>query len=210
MAGIVNPKPFLAQLTGNSVLVKLKWGMEYKGAWRVAPLPFLATRSLARSTKLLQLTHHPPRPSALHRRHPCLRRLVHESAARKHGGVHRRRVRREPGGGAHSLQQCAIHPRSARRGGGGGGGQRDEGVTGAGLHDGRGGCYSWCLHACCAGGGSGDGASGRGRWLGGELAGCRDAGCSASSRSSSSSSSRQGDHCCCAIANRYAYTHACK
>jgi len=63
MAGIVNPKPFLAQLTGNSVLVKLKWGMEYKGAWRVAPLPFLATRSLARSTKLLQLTH-PPRPPA--------------------------------------------------------------------------------------------------------------------------------------------------
>jgi len=27
----VNPKPFLAQLTGKSVLVKLKWGMEYKG-----------------------------------------------------------------------------------------------------------------------------------------------------------------------------------
>ena len=32
MASIVNPKPFLAQLTGKSVLVKLKWGMEYKGA----------------------------------------------------------------------------------------------------------------------------------------------------------------------------------
>lgn len=28
---IVNPKPFLADLTGKSVLVKLKWGMEYKG-----------------------------------------------------------------------------------------------------------------------------------------------------------------------------------
>ena len=27
----VNPKPFLAELTGKSVIVKLKWGMEYKG-----------------------------------------------------------------------------------------------------------------------------------------------------------------------------------
>jgi len=27
----VNPKPFLAQLTGKLVHVKLKWGMEYKG-----------------------------------------------------------------------------------------------------------------------------------------------------------------------------------
>eukprot|EP00634_Sargassococcus_sp_CCMP2135_P016199 CAMPEP_0198656510 /NCGR_PEP_ID=MMETSP1467-20131203/9946_1 /TAXON_ID=1462469 /ORGANISM="unid. sp., Strain CCMP2135" /LENGTH=92 /DNA_ID=CAMNT_0044392553 /DNA_START=80 /DNA_END=358 /DNA_ORIENTATION=+ len=28
---IVNPKPFLNDLTGQDVLVKLKWGMEYKG-----------------------------------------------------------------------------------------------------------------------------------------------------------------------------------
>jgi len=28
---IINPKPFLADLTGKSVLVKLKWGMEYEG-----------------------------------------------------------------------------------------------------------------------------------------------------------------------------------
>lgn len=27
----VNPKPFLTNLTGNSCIVKLKWGMEYKG-----------------------------------------------------------------------------------------------------------------------------------------------------------------------------------
>lgn len=26
-----NPKPFLAELTGKGVVVKLKWGMEYKG-----------------------------------------------------------------------------------------------------------------------------------------------------------------------------------
>ncbi|CAB9497748.1 Small nuclear ribonucleoprotein F [Seminavis robusta] len=28
---IVNPKPFLADLTGKTVRVKLKWGMEYEG-----------------------------------------------------------------------------------------------------------------------------------------------------------------------------------
>lgn len=27
----INPKPFLNSLTGKSVLVKLKWGHEYKG-----------------------------------------------------------------------------------------------------------------------------------------------------------------------------------
>ena len=27
----LNPKPFINNLTGKSVLVKLKWGMEYKG-----------------------------------------------------------------------------------------------------------------------------------------------------------------------------------
>ncbi|KAI8805889.1 hypothetical protein BJ742DRAFT_389233 [Cladochytrium replicatum] len=28
---LVNPKPFLNDLTGKPVIVKLKWGMEYKG-----------------------------------------------------------------------------------------------------------------------------------------------------------------------------------
>eukprot|EP01103_Thecamoeba_quadrilineata_P001559 TRINITY_DN11409_c0_g1_i1.p1 TRINITY_DN11409_c0_g1~~TRINITY_DN11409_c0_g1_i1.p1 ORF type:complete len:100 (-),score=10.93 TRINITY_DN11409_c0_g1_i1:117-371(-) len=27
----INPKPFLNELTGKPVIVKLKWGMEYKG-----------------------------------------------------------------------------------------------------------------------------------------------------------------------------------
>ena len=27
----INPKPFLASLTGKKVAVKLKWGMEYRG-----------------------------------------------------------------------------------------------------------------------------------------------------------------------------------
>ncbi len=31
MSAIVNPKPFLMSLVGQPVVVKLKWGMEYKG-----------------------------------------------------------------------------------------------------------------------------------------------------------------------------------
>ena len=31
MSGLVNPKPFLEDLTGKPVVVKLKWGQEYKG-----------------------------------------------------------------------------------------------------------------------------------------------------------------------------------
>jgi len=31
MSGPINPKPFVKDLTGKAVLVKLKWGMEYKG-----------------------------------------------------------------------------------------------------------------------------------------------------------------------------------
>ena len=30
----LNPKPFLSELTGKAVIVKLKWGMEYKGELR--------------------------------------------------------------------------------------------------------------------------------------------------------------------------------
>lgn len=31
----VNPKPFLNNLTGKTVIVKLKWGMEYKGTMQL-------------------------------------------------------------------------------------------------------------------------------------------------------------------------------
>jgi len=31
MSAPINPKPFINDLTGKAVLVKLKWGMEYKG-----------------------------------------------------------------------------------------------------------------------------------------------------------------------------------
>ncbi|KAL0491125.1 small nuclear ribonucleoprotein F [Acrasis kona] len=31
LENLVNPKPFLNDLTGKAVVVKLKWGLEYKG-----------------------------------------------------------------------------------------------------------------------------------------------------------------------------------
>ena len=50
----VNPKPFLQELTGKPCIVKLKWGMEYKGA---------CPRGLSLRCpvgKRLSLTQHPP------------------------------------------------------------------------------------------------------------------------------------------------------
>ena len=35
----VNPKPFLNSLTGKSVMVKLKWGHEYKGKTKLYQYP---------------------------------------------------------------------------------------------------------------------------------------------------------------------------
>ena len=43
MAGIVNPKPFLSELTGKPIMVKLKWGMEYKGTLSAATRSCIAT-----------------------------------------------------------------------------------------------------------------------------------------------------------------------
>ena len=40
----VNPKPFLNDLTGKPVIVKLKWGMEYKGALLLVLLLFESSR----------------------------------------------------------------------------------------------------------------------------------------------------------------------
>ena len=38
----VNPKPFLNELTGKVVVVKLKWGMEYKGMYTATHILDLA------------------------------------------------------------------------------------------------------------------------------------------------------------------------
>lgn len=40
----VNPKPFINDLTGKQVIVKLKWGMEYKGALLGPPARLPAPR----------------------------------------------------------------------------------------------------------------------------------------------------------------------
>jgi small nuclear ribonucleoprotein F len=47
----VNPKPFLNELTGKPVIVKLKWGMEYKGSLGCSMLlvPFAANADIISS-----------------------------------------------------------------------------------------------------------------------------------------------------------------
>jgi hypothetical protein len=40
----VNPKPFLNDLTGQQIIVKLKWGMEYKGEDVWTPPCILSTK----------------------------------------------------------------------------------------------------------------------------------------------------------------------
>ena len=44
----INPKPFLNELTGKGVVVKLKWGMEYKG-FLVSVDPYMNLRVGARA-----------------------------------------------------------------------------------------------------------------------------------------------------------------
>lgn len=40
---MLGPKPFLAEMTGKAVIVKLKWGMEYRGMYSFLLLPALAS-----------------------------------------------------------------------------------------------------------------------------------------------------------------------
>jgi hypothetical protein len=44
---VVNPKPFLASLTGKPVVVRLKWGMEYKGKFSSDVVLYVLTKYIA-------------------------------------------------------------------------------------------------------------------------------------------------------------------
>lgn len=77
---VTNPKPFLAGLTGNPVIVKLKWGMEYKGVLmasdaymnlQVRPPPASPSFACAQpsSTVVLCSLIHPSRICHLRYRH---------------------------------------------------------------------------------------------------------------------------------------------
>ncbi len=96
----VNPKPFLQELTGKPCIVKLKWGMEYKGArpprhtHRCLP-PILRTACSAR-------------PPIAVRRLPRVRRPVHELAAREHGGVGGRSILWQPWRGANQVSVSIL------------------------------------------------------------------------------------------------------
>ena len=72
----VNPKPFLNELTGKIIIVKLKWGMEYKGVSTASQQSLFWCRELWRA------------PCCACCRVSGLYRCLHESPASKHRGVH--------------------------------------------------------------------------------------------------------------------------
>lgn len=74
MAGLmpINPKPFLNELTGKPVMVKLKWGHEYKGILVRSVLVF------GFDSTLIVLIYH---ISGLYG-------WIHEHAALQHRGIH--------------------------------------------------------------------------------------------------------------------------
>lgn len=78
----VNPKPLLNNLTGKSVIVKLKWGMEYKGNM----CPFLIPTSIISLFSVCILFSRTPLSSVMTSdntfipRVPCFCGLLHESA----------------------------------------------------------------------------------------------------------------------------------
>ncbi len=87
----VNPKPFLNDLTGKPVVVKLKWGMEYKGASKTGRTRETDRGPTRRRTPIshshARLRTHSPFPLRL----PGLRGRVHElagalGAGAAHGG----------------------------------------------------------------------------------------------------------------------------
>ena len=51
----MNPKPFLTELTGNPVIVKLKWGMEYKGNLLLRSVPVISLTSVLCSGALVSV-----------------------------------------------------------------------------------------------------------------------------------------------------------
>ena len=97
---IVNPKPFLNDLTGKNVLVKLKWGMEYEG-------------KLLSVDSYMNVQVRFRRPPARRRARPTRA----ARAARRHEGVHRRRDggRARRAAGARLFVAHGSHKRRARR-----------------------------------------------------------------------------------------------
>ena len=80
----VNPKPFLNDLTGKVVVVKLKWGMEYKGV----PIFECYANNCADYAHACACCLN----AGLVCRVPCFSRCIHEPTASKHRGVHRRAI----------------------------------------------------------------------------------------------------------------------
>ena len=95
----VNPKPFLQLQTGKPVVVRLKWGMEYKG--------FLVSTDNYMNLQV----------RSAERRHTAAAHHSHTSlcAAGKHRGVPGWQVEWDAGRSLYSLQQCPLSTGAQRR-----------------------------------------------------------------------------------------------
>lgn len=122
----VNPKPFLNDLTGKQVIVKLKWGMEYKGAGgRAGGRVDARTRAEPALQAGLPVSNlHASAANRAPRAVGCMPgcrvssvgRFLHEPAAGQHGGVHRGSVHRQLGRGAHQVSEQLLLLRASERG----------------------------------------------------------------------------------------------
>ena len=85
----VNPKPFLNDLTGKPVIVKLKWGMEYKGLrWPSTAFCLVTTHRPRGCKSLVGIVSDPeptlpPNMNDRWRRVPGLGGLLHEPAGKR-------------------------------------------------------------------------------------------------------------------------------
>lgn len=128
----VNPRPFLQDLTGKTVTVKLKWGLEYRGflvstdgyfnlqvRWqrRQDAKDGAARRRAGRPLLLSQhcrlaAVHAPSRPARLASLEPDELKLT--LAADRSRGDGERKVERTARRGVHPLQQRPVHSVSCR------------------------------------------------------------------------------------------------
>jgi LSM domain len=65
----VNPKPFIQELTGKPVFVRLKWGLEYKG-FLVSTDGYMNLQVILYYTFWEVAVHHIGHPACQHRRVP--------------------------------------------------------------------------------------------------------------------------------------------
>lgn len=98
----LNPKPFLNGLTGKPVVVRLKWGMEYKG-YLVSTDSYMNVQVTGRTGEGSSVASSCVQRGARFTARCALIGVSPLPVACKHGGVHRRCSGRQLGRGAYKV-----------------------------------------------------------------------------------------------------------